>query len=221
MVPTAALLLVLSGALVMAGGCGGKKTPSPAAVSLRRADLIAVAHGLKSVEGPVAGEVAAAKVAWPLVANGLPAGNASTARRAIAAAAESAAKIKVPALMQEAQATSLTGPASQLAGLLWTFDRLATRGWTLTGAALDQVEHGSPAGARFARENVPLYIESVYDGHFVLAQIGKHLLDGYRALGGPAAFGSALTQSEVDALASTYSEPTDRLYPHVGTRLGA
>ena len=69
----------------------------------------------------------------------------------------------------------------------------------------DQIEHGSPAGARFARENVALYIESVYDGHFDLAQIGKQLSDGYRELGGPAAFGRALTQAEVDALARVYS----------------
>jgi hypothetical protein len=215
------VLLLLSSALLVAGGCGGKKAPSPAAVSLRRADLIAVAHALKSVEGPVAGEVAATKAAWPLVANSLPPGNIPTARPPIAAAAASAAKIKVPGLMEETQAASLTGPASQLAGLLFTFSRLAARGWTLTGAALDQIEHGSPASARFARANAALYIESVYDGHFILAQIGKQLLNGYRALGGPAAFGSALTQREVDALAGTYSEASDRLYPHVGTRLGS
>ena len=47
-----------------------------------------------------------------------------------------------------------------------------------------QIEHGSPASARFARENVALYIESVYDGHFDLAQIGKKLPAAYRTLGG-------------------------------------
>ena len=75
--------------------------------------------------------------------------------------------------------------------------------------------------ARFARENAALYIESVYDGHFSLAQIGKKLLDGYRKLGGPAAFGTALTQQEVDALAHAYSEDADRLHPHVTARLGS
>ena len=75
--------------------------------------------------------------------------------------------------------------------------------------------------ARFARENVALYIESVYDGHFALAQIGKQLLDGYRTLGGQAPFGGTLTQAEVDALASAYSEAADRLHPHVGVRLGS
>jgi hypothetical protein len=30
-----------------------------------------------------------------------------------------------------------------------------------------------PAAARFARANVDLYIESVYDAHFTIAQLGK------------------------------------------------
>ena len=46
-----------------------------------------------------------------------------------------------------------------------------------------------------------LYIESIYDGHFSLAQIGKKLLAGYDKLGGAADFGASLTQAEVDALA--------------------
>jgi hypothetical protein len=217
----AAMLLLLSAALVLAGGCGGKKAPSPAAVNLRREDLIAVAQALKSVEGPLAGEVVAAKAAWPLVANGLPTRNTSTARALIAAASQSAAKIKVPALFEEETAMSLTGPAYQLAGLFKYFDRLATRGWAGIGAALEEIEHGSPMAARFARENVPLYIESVYDGHFLLAQIGKPLRDGYKALGGAVGFGAALTQRDVDALVGAYSEPSVRLYPHAGARLGS
>ena len=77
-----------------------------------------------------------------------------------------------------------------------------------------------PAGARFARENVALYIESVYDGHFDLAQIDKHLTDGYRQLGGAGGVREALTQAEVDALGDAYSEASVRLHPHVGVRLG-
>ena len=63
-------------------------------------------------------------------------------------------------------------------------------------------------------------MESVYDGHFDLAQIGKQLPAAYRTLGGPTAFGQALTQAEVDALARTYSEASVRLHPHPGVRLG-
>jgi hypothetical protein len=206
------------------GGCGSgshSSTSSPAAVRLQREDLVAVSRALHSVEGPVASEVAAAKVAWPLVHGGLPAGPASSARPAIAAAAARSAEIKVPGLLSEPRAASLTGQASQLAGLFWSFSGLAMRGWRLMGAAGDQIEHGSPAAARFARANAALYVESVYDGHFSLAQIGKKLKDGYHKLGGPAAFGTALTQQEVDALARAYSEEADRLHPHVAARLGS
>jgi hypothetical protein len=168
-------------------------------------------------------ELAAAKQAWPLVVNGLPSGGQALAstRAPIAAATASAARVPTPTLLAEAQAVSLTGPGSPLAGLFRTYTDLATRGWTLIGAAIDQIEHGSPASARFARDNVGLYIESVYDGHFDLAQIDRHLTDGYRELGGPSAFGRTLTQAEVDALGAAYSEATARLHPHVGVRLGS
>ena len=56
---------------------------------------------------------------------------------------------------------------------------------------------------------------------FTLAQIGKKLVDGYAKLGGAKAFATSLTQAEVDALASAYSEAADRLHPHVTARLGS
>jgi hypothetical protein len=217
----AVAILLLSATLLIAAGCGGGKTPSQAELRLQREDLVAVSHALKSAEGPVASEVAATKQAWPLVANGLPAHPASGLHSPIAAATSSAAQIQVPALLQDAQAVALTGPASQLAGLFRSFTGLATRGWQLIGSSTQQIEHGSPAAARFARENLALYIESVYDGHFSLAQIGKKLHAGYAKLGGPAAFGDSLTQADVDSLADAYSEHANRLHPHVGVRLGS
>ena len=222
-VRVSSLLFLLSGLLIAAGGCGGTSriASTPAAVRLQREDLVAVSHALQTIEEPVAYEVAAAKMAWPLLANGLPKGSPSTARPLAAAAADSARRIKVPRLLEASRAASLTGPASQLAGLFSTFSVLTSRGWELIVAAIDEIEHGSPAGARFARANVALYIESVYDGHFSLAQVGKKLLDGYRMLGGQAAFGTALSQAEADALAHAYSEPADRLHPHVAVRLGS
>lgn len=217
-----ALLLLVSGALVGTAGCSGSsETSTPAELRLQRNDLVAVSRALETLESPVAREVTAARTAWPYVANGLPTHTPSIAAPSIAAAATAAARIKQPELLAEARATSLTGPAAQLAGLLRTFDGLATRGWSLIGAAIEQIEHGSPAGTRFARENVALYIDGVYDGHFTLAQIGKELLAGYRKLGGPSAFGSTLSQAEVDGLAHAYSEPVDRLHPHVAVRLGS
>ncbi|MFI4977361.1 MAG: hypothetical protein ACHP93_00435 [Solirubrobacterales bacterium] len=216
------LLLLWSGLAAVCAGCGGaSKTASPAELRLQRSDLVALSRALKDIQGPVASEVAATKRAWPLIANGLPRDAVAIARAPIAAAAQSAASIKLPVLLQEAQAAALTGPAAPLAGLVRSYILLATRGWRLIGAAIDQIEQGSAASARFARQNVALYIESVYDGHFTLAQIGKQLLAGYRKLGGAAAFAGVFSQAEVDALASAYSESSDRLHPHVGTRLGS
>jgi hypothetical protein len=127
----------------------------------------------------------------------------------------------VPALFGEAQARSLTGPASQIAGLFRSSALLSTRGWRMLIASAAQIQSGSAAAARFARENATLYVESIYDGHFALAQIGKKLLTGYDKLGGPSSFGTSLTQAQVDALARAYSEPSIRLYPHVRVRLGS
>jgi hypothetical protein len=175
------------------------------------------------MQRPIANELAAAKRAWPYVVNGLPrsAQGLASARGPIVAAAASAVEIPTPPPLTEAEFISLTGPGSSLASLFRTYQGLATRGWTQIVTAIAQVEHGTPIGARFARENVALYIESVYDGHFDLAQIDKKLRDGYRELGGQAEFGSALTQDEVDALGDEYSEATARLHPHVGVRLGS
>jgi hypothetical protein len=205
-----------------AGGCGARSnSSSDRAVKLQRQDLAAVSRALADTQGSVARAVAATKRAWPLVVNGLSAGISTSPRPRIAAAGASAARVKVPPLLEEAQAASLTGPASELAGLFRAYIGLTSRGWKMVAASLDQIEHGPPASARFARDNVALYIESVYDGNFTLAQIGKHLRRGYRKLGGPAAFGGDLSEQQVNALASAYSEAADRLHPHVGVRLGS
>jgi hypothetical protein len=214
---------VLSAYLAIAlGGCGdGDKTPGLAESRLQRADLVAVVRALAGTTGPVRAEVAATKAAWPWVVDGLHAETSMHTRPLVQAANESAASLRLPTLTQEVPSRALTGPGAELAGLFRTYTGLSQRGWELIAAALGQIEHGSPAGARFARENVALYIESVYDGHFDLAQVDKKLHAAYRALGGPSAFGSQLTQAEVDALAGIYSESTDRLHPHVGARLGS
>jgi hypothetical protein len=108
-----------------------------------------------------------------------------------------------------------------MASLFRGYTLLSSRGWQMIGGAINQIEHGSPASARFARANVALYIESIYDAHFGLAQIGKKLLDAYTKLGGPAAFGSSLTEAEANRLAGIYSEAGDRLYPHAEVKLGS
>ena len=222
----AALLLTLSGVAGASGllaGCGGKSSSAstPAAERLQREDLVAVSRGLRQAESSVGREMAAARIAWPLVAKGLPANISPSVRPALSTASEAARAIVVPPLMSETQSRSLTGPAAGITGLFRTFSGLTERGWMLTDAAGEEIEGGSPAAARFARENVALYIDSIYDGHFDAALIGKSLLAGYTALGGASAFGGALTQAEVDALAGAYSPATERLQPHPGVKLGA
>lgn len=209
--------------LAAVAGCGGaSKASTPAALKLQREDLAAVSGALKRLRAPVAREVAATKAAWPLIANGLPGEITTVSRSAQArAAAASAARLRLPALLGEAQARTLTGPAAQISGLVRSYALLSARGWKLLDAAFSQIESAPGANARFARANAPLYIESIYDAHFTLAQIGKKLLAGYEKLGGAAAFGAALTQAEVNALARLYSEAADRLHPHVGVRLGS
>ena len=214
------LVVLLAG--LAAGGCGaGSNSSSDPAVKLQRQDLAAVSRALARTQSSVGEAVTAGKRAWPLVVNGLSADMSATPRLPIAAAGASAARVKVPPLLEEAQAVSLTGPAAQLAGLFRTYIGLTSLGWKMIAASMDQIEHGPPVSARFARDNVALYIESVYDGNFTLAQIGKHLREGYRRLGGAPAFAGDLSQQQVNALASAYSEAADRLHPHVGVRLGS
>lgn len=224
MSPAFAAVALALALLLIAGGCAGStsKKSTPAALKLQREDLVKTAHALRGVQAPVAREVAATKAAWRLIANGLGAdARGLSGSAAIQQASAAAAQLRLPLLFGEAQARSLAGPAAQLAGLFRSYALLSARGWKLLQAQLTQIRSGSPASARFAAENAPLYIESIYDGHFTLAQIGKKLTDAYDKLGGDAAFDSALTRSEVDALAKTYSEDSDRLHPHVAVRVGS
>jgi hypothetical protein len=176
---------------------------------------------LSTARAATVSEVAATKTAWPLIADGIPKDISTLSHQAIKLAVKRAGALRVPAAFEERQAAMLTGAGSSLAGIFRTYVLLATRGWRLIGAAIEQIERGSPAAARFARANVALYIESVYDAHFSLAQIGKKLLVVYGNQGGPSAFGASLTQAEVNSLAATFSEAQDRLYPHAGVKLGS
>jgi hypothetical protein len=209
----AALLAI--GAALVAGGCGSGAASSTADLRLQREDLIATARALSQASPEAAAEVAATKAAWPLVANGLPSGAEGMPQ--ITTATRRARALRLPSLFTQQRAAGLTGPGSSLAGTYRSYVGLTGTGWTM-------IEHAvgvSAAGASFARANSPLYIESVYDGHFGLAQIGKNLLAGYRKLGGPTAFGTALTQAEVARLAAVYSEPAVRLHPHPAVKLGS
>jgi hypothetical protein len=211
-------MLLALGAALAAAGCGSSTASSTAELRLQREDLIATARALSEARPEAAAEVAATKAAWPLVANGLPSGGQGGAQ--IAAATRTARALRLPSLFTEQRAAGLTGPGSSLAGTYRAYVGLAGTGWTMIEHALAATGAGG-AGASFARVNSPLYIESLYDGHFGLAQIGKNLRAGYQKLGGPAAFGAALTQGEVERLEAAYSEPAVRLHPHPGVKLGS
>jgi hypothetical protein len=217
----AAVLLLLCCAALAAAGCGKSASTSPAELALEREDLVFVARALQSLESQANAEVAATKAAWPQIAYGLPTRNAGLSSPEIRAAIESAERLALPTLLEEQHAAALTGPGYEIAGLYRDYSGLAGRSWQMIAASIAQIEHGSPAAARFARANVALYIDGIYDAHFGLAQIGKQLLPAYKKLGGGEVFGAALTPSEVDGLAQDYSEANDRLEPHVTVKLGS
>jgi hypothetical protein len=216
-------LLFLTGALAITllAGCGSGKPPTSAQLALERADLIAVVHGLQGLEGQLKGAARKTRAAWPYVVNGPSGGELRLGGAEVAQAAASAAAISVPAVLGEAQSAELTGPGSPIAGVFRTFIGLVPVGWKLIDASLAEIQRGPPVAARFARETVALYIESVYDGFFSLGQIGKKVGDGFKALGAEREFGASLTAAEVKALEGAYSEASFRLQPHAGVKLGS
>ena len=218
----AAPILAIGVLLAGVAGCGGGgSSATPTGLKLQREDLIAAARALSQARPEVDREAAASKAAWKLVANGLEIGSGVPVEPAILTAARIAADLKLPGLFAESRARTLTGAASGLSGEFRGFRTLSLRGWQLIEYSAQKIADGPPAAASFAKANVALYIESVYDAHFGLAQIGKQLLAGYKRLGGPAAFGSALSEAEVQQLAGAYSEAQFRLHPHAGVKLGS
>ncbi len=188
---------------------------------LQREDLVAVARLLQSVEPAVDSEVAAARAAWPLVLDGLPAQIGAPARSRILAALESALRLPLPALLAERQAAALTGPGSPLAGRYRDFWGLCRDSWKQLAAALGEIEHGSPRAARFARATAALYIEGIYDAHYSIAEAGMQVMAAYKALGGAPVLGAVLSESAVAQLAASYTRARDELSPHERVRLGS
>ncbi len=205
---------------LLAAGCGSHKTDSEAGLRLQREYLIVTVRAIDGVSGAIAAEAVATKAAWPLVANGLRASIGAAGEAKIAAAAAAAAARRLPALFGERESQGLTGPASSIVGEFRTFAALSKHGWQMIAYALQRERGGGGAG-RFARATVALYIDSVYDAHFGLAQIGKKIIAGWKRLGGTKEFGSALPEAEVQRLSSLYSEQSYRLYPHATVKLGS
>lgn len=208
------------GLTAMAAGCG---TTAPKLSPHRldeqhqeRVDLALASRELERLEPSVQAEVRAARRSWPLVEDGLDGPVPARARTMVARAAARAQAIVLPASFRP-ENYALTGPASDLASLVQRFNALAVRGWLLV---LEAVQGGGTVAATgFARENAGLYIDCVYNGNFDLGLLGKSLLKSYERLGGPAAFGSSLSEARVRRLAATYSPAVFEL-PHPGEALG-
>ncbi len=218
---------VLGAAVLVLAGCGHRHPPAPSSPTARRLalegeDLTAVATALRHAAPSTLREVEAAKAVWPLIYAGLPPRPGPLLQAKVEDALRRTQQIDIPPLFEEGKVDILTGPGSNLAGLFRGYTVLAEKGWNLILAAIRQDEYGPSPARKFTRENVNLYIESIYDAHFQLAQIGKDLENGYMKLGGPNEFhGGSLTQAQVQALAQVYSEPNMRLYPHVTALLGS
>ncbi len=200
----------------MLAGCASDDShvSSHRELALQRAQFAQVSRGLRQVETPVHREVASSRAAWPLISDGLPTRLGPALGSAVTTASAAASALPEPSFMANAQ--ELTGPASGIAGLYESYDRLVERGWRLTETTITAIAGGTPPIASFARANSPLYIHSVYDSHYNLSLLGQRLTEGYARLGGPSAFGRALTQAEVDSLTSAYSIPAVRLEPRPG-----
>lgn len=215
----AAGLLVLLAALIL-GGCGGGGPTSPAELALEREDLVYVVRALQNAEGQAGAAVVANQGAWPIIYRGLPRGRTGVMRPQIRAAIEASEHLLLPPLLEERQAAALTGPSSAIAGLYRAFSGLSGRAWPMLEAYIEQIEHGSAYSAAFARQNEALYIDSIYDGQFGLAQVGKKVGAAYRQLGGEKAFGASLTPADVLEVERAYSEAAVQLKPHVGVTFG-
>jgi hypothetical protein len=202
-------------------GCTKHKVATPAEAQLENEDFLAVVSALSQASPQVQAEVAATKAAWPEILAGVARHPSAAADAKIALAAQRASEVKLAPLFSESGAASLTGPASSLAGRFRSYRQLGARSWQLIDSSLGEIEHGSPAAARFARENLPLYVEGVYDAHYTLAQTGKQLLAAYKTLGGSRTFGRSLREAQLKRLASVYSEERNRLYPKERIRLGS
>ncbi len=215
-----ALALTLGAAVALAG-CGRHKAATPAEAKLENEDFVAVTAALAAAAPQVEAEVAATKGAWPAILGGVKGRPSAGTRTKVLLAAKRAAALRLPTLMTEEGSAQLTGPASPLASRFRSFQTLGARSWQLLESSLDEIEHGSRSQAEFARQNLPLYIEGIYDAQFTLAETGKQLLAAYEKLGSQKTFGGSLTTSQIQQLAARYSKERDELSPKEQVKLGS
>jgi hypothetical protein len=218
----ASVTLILLIALALAG-CGQTaskgSTSNSTALALERTDLVLVSHALTDAEASVQREVVLARQTWAQIAHGLPTQISSSLKLSVSTANSAASQIQAPIFMTQAEGPTtklrrdLTGPAAGIAGLFQSFTALSEHGWKQIAATTKSIGQGTPTSDVFLRANAPLYIASIYDGHFDLASIGKHLQKAYLKLGGSSGFGAPLSASEIDRLAGFYGTGL-KLEPH-------
>jgi hypothetical protein len=213
--------VVALGAAVALAGCASHKVATPGEAKLENEDLSAVTAELEAAAPQVQAEVAAARAAWPAILGGVRGRPTASTRAKVAAAAQRAAQVPLSSLLSEEGSAQLTGPAFSLAGQFRAFRTLGSRSWQLLDTSLEEIDHGSPAEARFARQNLPLYIESIYDAHFTLGGIGKKLLDAYKRLGATRKTSGSPTPAEIEQLADMYSKERNELSPKERVKLGS
>ena len=218
--------LLAASALIALAGCGHShvpraQSPSTKRIRLESQDLEAVVRGLQASASSTERASTAAKEAWPYIYTGLPGRLSSEALRSVLAAAADSERVILPVLFHEKASQVLTGPGAELTGLLRDYLALGQRSWEQLVETIRLQSSGPAQAAEFARANVDLYIEGIYDAQFELAQIGKQLEAAYRDLGGPTEFLGPLDQARVSRLAESYSETSGRLYPHVVAKLGS
>jgi hypothetical protein len=214
--PVAATLIL---ALAITG-CGKHRASDTSTnLPLQRTDLVLVSGILRTAEPSVSRAVDTSRYPWSLIAHGLPAKLPDGLRERVARAARSASEIRARRFMTTVprvtynQNPVLTGPGAGIAGLFQKYATLSQRGWSLTEASIEEIEHGRAATAGFLRSNARLYVACIYDGQFDLSLIGKNLRRAYERLGGERAFGGTLPQAQLEALANFYDKPL-RLQPH-------
>lgn len=164
------MVVLALGIAVALSGCGRHKLATPGESKLENEDLVAVSAALAAAVPRVEAEVAAAKAAWPEILDGVGQHPGAGTRARVQVADGLAGQLRLPTLFTEEGSTELTGPASPLTGQFRSFQALDSRSWQMLDSSLEEIEHGSGPQARFARANLPLYVESIYDAHFTLGE---------------------------------------------------
>lgn len=204
------IAVILAGVLIAIFSAG--KSASEAELGQQRADLALVARQLNEIEGPLKEEVHRAHALWPQIYKGLPSRVDDKLLKQISEASEVAAAVPQPKFLDLVH--ELAGPGSRIAKLFHSFALLSVRGWSHLKEDAEALHSGPVTAARFAHRISGLYVDTIYNSLFDLVSIGEKTLVSYERFGAEEVFRSALTPSEVQSIARTFSPEADELTPH-------